>query len=148
MKNSVVVTANPANGQVFTSSGVSEKDGKEYGFIRVESTEIDFSGPVAQKKTRSALKAMSRETFDAAELAAGSVIPGHIVVKESTTKNPNRTNQLPKTQGKDGGVLLLNGLPIYRETEFTTDLSVKDEMLKHTSVGAPIAVASAQPLNS
>ena len=147
MKNSVIVTANPANGQVFTSTGVSEKDGKEYGFIRVESKEVDFSGPVATVKTRSALKAMSREAFDASGLVAGLEIPGHIVVKESTTKNPNRTNQLPKTQGKDGGVLLFNGLPIYRETEFTTDLSVADELIKHTSVAAVVA-AGKQPLNS
>lgn len=140
----VIVTATAA-GQVFTSNGVSEKDGKEYGYIRVESKEVDFSGPVATVKTRSALKAMSREAFDASGIVAGLEIPGHIVVKESTTKNPNRTNQLPKTQGKDGGVLLLNGLPIYRETEFTTDLSVSDEMIKHTAV-AP--VATKQPLNS
>ena len=134
MKKSVIVTANPANGQVFTSTGVSAKDG-----------EIDFSGPVATVKTRSALKAMSKEAFDASGLVAGLEIPGHIVVKESTTKNPNRTNQLPKTQGKEGGVLLFNGLPIYRETEFTTDLSIEDELVKHTAV-APVAVS--QPLNS
>jgi len=146
MKKSVIVTANPANGQVFTSTGVSEKDGKEYGFIRVESSEVDFSGPVATVKKRSALKAMSKEAFDTSGIVVGLEISGHIVVKESTTKNPNRTNQEPKRQGKDGGILLYNGLPIYRETEFTTDLSVADELIKHTAV-APIT-AGKQPLNS
>jgi len=147
MKNSVIVTANPSNGQVFTSTGISEKDGKEYGFIRVESKEIDFSGPVATVRTRSALKAMSKEAFDASGLEAGLSISGQIVIKESTTKNPNRTNQLPKTQGKDGGILLYNGLPIYRETEFTTDLSAQNVLVAHTAT-APVAVKAEAILNS
>ena len=145
MKNSVKVTANPANGLVFNSTGVSEKDGKEYGYIRVESKMIDMSGPVATVRTLSALKAISKEAFDASELQAGSEIEGKILIKESTTKNPFRANQAAKTQGKDGGVLLFNGLPIYRETEFTTDLSAQDILVKHTAV-APVTVG--QPLNS
>lgn len=147
MKNSVIVTANPANGQVFTSTGVSSKDGKEYGYIRLESTEVDFSGPVAQVKKRSALKSMTREAFDMSGLAAGLEIPGRIIVKESLTKNPFKANQEPKRQGKEGGILLYNGQPIYRETEFTTDLNAQDVTIAHTAV-APVEVKSEAKLNS
>lgn len=147
MKNSVTITANPANGQVFTSTGISEKDGKEYGFIRVESKWLDMSGAVASVRSLSALKAISKEAFDASGLQAGSEIEGKIIIKESTTKNPFRTNQTPKTQGKDGGVLLYNGLPIYRETEFTTDLSAQNVLIAHTAV-APVAASVEAKLNS
>lgn len=147
MKNSVVVTANPANGQVFTSTGISDKDGKEYGFIRVESKWLDMSGAVATVKSLSALKAISKEAFDLSGLQAGMEIDGKILVIESTVKNPFRTNQLPKTQGKDGGVLLFNGLPIYRETEFTSDLTRQSVLVAHTAI-APVAVKSETILNS
>lgn len=147
MKNSVKVTANPANGQVFTSTGVSAKDGKEYGFIRLESKWLDMSGAVASVKSLSALKTISKEAFDISELQAGSELEGRIIIKESTTKNPFRANQEPKRQGKDGGVLLYNGLPIYRETEFTTDMSIANVLVAHTAV-APVTASVEAKLNS
>jgi len=147
MKNQVTVTANPANGQVFTSTGVSEKDGKEYGFIRVESKWLDMSGAVAAVRSLSALKAISKEAFDMSGIQAGTEIEGKILIKESTTKNPYRANQEPKRAGKDGGVLLYNGLPIYRETEFTSDLTKQNELIQHTSV-APVEVKSEAKLNN
>ena len=147
MKNSVTITANPSNGQVFTSTGVSEKDGKEYGYIRVEQKWLDMSGAVATVRSLSALKAISKEAFDMSGLAHGSEIEGKILIKESTTKNPFRANQEAKRAGKDGGVLLYNGLPIYRETEFTTDLSAQNVLIAHTAV-APVAETISAKLNS
>jgi len=147
MKNSVKVTANPNTGLVFTSTGVSAKDGKEYGFIRLESKSVDFSGAVASVRILSALKTISKEAFDASGLMQGQEIDGQIIIKESTIKNPFRANQEPKRQGKDGGILLSNGLPIYRETEFTTDMSVANVLVAHTSV-APVTVPVEAKLNS
>lgn len=146
MKNQVVVTANPKTGLVFNSTGIG-KDGKEYGFIRVESKELDMTGAVASVRSLSALKAISKESFDMSDLTAGSIIEGKIIVKESVTKNPFRANQEPKRAGKDGGVLLFNGLPIYRETEFTTDLSAQNVLVAYTSV-APVAAPVEAKLNS
>lgn len=140
MKNQVRVTANPTTGQVFTSTGESEKDGKEYGFYRVESVVVDRSGPLDRVIKLSAIKGTSREVFDAEPLVAGQMIDGQIVVTESTIKNPFREKQEPKRMVNQdsslGGVLLFNGLPIYRETTFTEDLSLKSTLLKHTSVSA------------
>lgn len=136
-KNQVTVTANES-GEVFISNGISEKDGKEYGYYRVEFIGIDRSGAFDRAIKLSALKATSREVFDLEPLNAGDKIDGQIVVMESTTKNPFRANQEPKRMvnqdGSLGGVLLYNGLPIYRETFFTEDLSAKSVFLKHTSV--------------
>lgn len=153
MKNQVTITANK-EGQVFVSTGISAKDGKEYGYVRLESKWLDMSGPIAQVRSLSALKTFSREAFDMSELKAGDALDGKIVIKESTIKNPFRANQQPKIQPKNPNVagdvdklLLFNGAPIYRETEFTTDMSAENVLVKHTSV-QPIQQTADVKLNS
>ena len=147
MKNQVVVIANKNSGLVFNSTGISSKDGKEYGWYTVQSTFVDRSGAMDKVTVLTALRSTSADAFNAAPLAAGELLDGKIVVKESTIKNPFRANQEPKRKGKDGGVLLFNGLPIYRETEFTTDLSAQNVLVAYTSEAAVIA-APAVKLNA
>jgi len=147
MKNSVVVIANKNSGLVFNSTGVSAKDGKEYGWYTVQSTFVDRSGAMDKVTVLSALRSTSAEAFNASPLVAGEILDGKILIKESVTKNPFRANQEPKRAGKDGGVLLFNGLPIYRETEFTTDLSAQNVLIAYTST-APVAIKAEAILNS
>lgn len=142
MKNSVVVIANKTTGLVFNSTGISAKDGKEYGWYTVQSTFVDRSGSMDKVTVLSALRSTSAEAFNAAPLVAGEILEGKIIVKESTTKNPFRANQEPKRKGKDGGILLFNGQPIYRETEFTTDLNAQNVLVAYTSE-APVAASTA-----
>lgn len=142
MKNQVVVIANKNSGLVFNSTGISAKDGKEYGWYTVQSTFVDRSGAMDKVTVLTALRSTSADAFNAAPLAAGELLDGKIVVKESTIKNPFRANQEPKRKGKDGGILLFNGLPIYRETEFTTDLSAQNVLVAYTSE-APVAATTA-----
>jgi hypothetical protein len=142
MKNSVVVIANKTTGLVFNSTGISAKDGKEYGWYTVQSTFVDRSGAMDKVTVLSALRSTSAEAFNAAPLVAGEILDGKIIVKESTTKNPFRANQEPKRKGKDGGILLFNGQPIYRETEFTTDLNAQNVLVAYTSE-APVAASTA-----
>lgn len=146
--NQVEVIANKTTGLVFNSTGISAKDGKEYGWYTVQSTFVDRSGSMDKVTILTALRSTSAETFKLAPLVAGEVLDGKIVIKESTTKNPFRASQEPKRKGKDGGILLYNGLPIYRETEFTTDLKAENVLLAYTSE-APVAVAAkSKKLNS
>ena len=147
MKNSVVVIANKTTGLVFNSTGISAKDGKEYGWYTVQSTFVDRSGAMDKVTVLSALRSTSAEAFNASPLVAGEILDGKILIKESVTKNPFSANQEPKRAGKDGGVLLFNGLPIYRETEFTTDLSAQNVLVAYTST-APVAVKAEAILNS
>jgi hypothetical protein len=142
MKNSVVVIANKTTGLVFNSTGISVKDGKEYGWYTVQSTFVDRSGALDKVTVLSALRSTSAEAFNAAPLVAGEILDGKIIIKESTTKNPFRANQEPKRKGKDGGILLFNGQPIYRETEFTTDLNAQNVLVAYTSE-APVAASTA-----
>jgi hypothetical protein len=147
MKNSVVVIANKSTGLVFNSTGVSAKDGKEYGWYTVQSTFVDRSGAMDKVTVLSALRSTSAEAFNASPLVAGEILDGKILIKESVTKNPFKANQEPKRAGKDGPVCLFNGLPIYRETEFTTDLSAQNVLIAYTSL-APVAVKAKAILNS
>lgn len=142
MKNQVVVIANKNSGLVFNSTGISAKDGKEYGWYTVQSTFVDRSGAMDKVTVLSALRSTSLEAFNAAPLVAGEVLDGKIVIKESTTKNPFRASQEPKRKGKDGGILLFNGQPIYRETEFTSDLNAQNVLIAYTSE-APVAASTA-----
>ena len=147
MKNSVVVIANKTTGLVFNSTGISAKDGKEYGWYTVQSTFVDRSGSMDKVTVLTALRSTSAEAFNAAPLVAGEILDGKIVIKESVIKNPFRANQEPKRKGKDGGILLFNGQPIYRETEFTSDLSVQNVLVAYTSEAAVVA-APAVKLNA
>lgn len=139
MKNQVIVTANPKTGEVFTETGVSEKDGKVYGYIRLESKELDMSGPVAQVKVLSCLKSIAKDTFQIAGINAGDVFPGKIRIVESTTPNPNRTKQEPKRIGDL--VLTHMGAPIYRETEYCADATMADVRLAHDQSKEEIRLA-------
>jgi len=148
MKNQVVVIANKNSGLVFNSTGISAKDGKEYGWYTVQSTFVDRSGAMDKVTVLTALRSTSADAFNAAPLAAGELLDGKIVVKESTIKNPFRANQEPKRKGKDGGILLFNGLPIYRETEFTTDLNAQNVLVAYTSEAPVAATTASAKLNS
>lgn len=140
--NQVEVIANKTTGLVFNSTGISAKDGKEYGWYTVQSTFVDRSGSMDKVTVLTALRSTSKETFDKAPLVVGEVLDGKIVIKESITKNPFRASQEPKRKGKDGGILLFNGQPIYRETEFTTDLNAQNVLVAYTSE-APVAASTA-----
>jgi hypothetical protein len=148
MKNQVVVIANKNSGLVFNSTGISAKDGKEYGWYTVQSTFVDRSGAMDKVTVLTALRSTSADAFNAAPLAAGELLDGKIVVKESTIRNPFRANQEPKRKGKDGGILLFNGLPIYRETEFTTDLNAQNVLVAYTSEAPVAATTASAKLNS
>ena len=148
MKNQVVVIANKNSGLVFNSTGISVKDGKEYGWYTVQSTFVDRSGAMDKVTVLTALRSTSADAFNAAPLAAGELLDGKIVVKESTIKNPFRANQEPKRKGKDGGILLFNGQPIYRETEFTSDLNAQNVLVAYTSEAPVAALTASAKLNA
>lgn len=133
----LIVKSNPNTGLVIT---VSEKN-PAWGSVRIESTEFVINGGIINKQARSAFFRAELATLNAMNLMAESEFPiaGKLVHHEATT--PFYEGQKPKTQGKDGGVLLYNGLPIYRETVYTPELAEVDTLVKHTSVAAVTQVA-------
>lgn len=151
--NKVIVTANPQNGQVFTKSENLGKDGKQYGFIRVESTSLDMSGAVARVKTLSALKTISEDDYNkiANHLKAGTELPGRIRVVETTdVERAKKEGFKPKMagSGENAQPCLLDGAQIYRKTEYDSTGSLADEIIRHNNeiVGTSVK-AGASSLN-
>jgi hypothetical protein len=152
MKSKVRITVNPSNGQVFTANESLGKDGKVYGFIRLEQQFVDMTSSVAAVKVRSALKSISQEAYEKAKnfLTPGMELEGNIIVVESLVKEPG--SQVKRAgNGENAPVLVSNGMPIYRRTEYETSTDVADTLIKHTNteeVQAYVAsLAAAQTIN-
>lgn len=131
MKTTVKVTANPANGQVFTRNAAPGKDGKTYGYIRVESSKLIDNGVFLVSRVVSALVPMSEENFNKSPLSAGQEIGGKIIVLESLEQKPGYQ---PKLAGANGTPCTLDGRQIYRATKWTMDANAEDVLIKHNNV--------------
>jgi hypothetical protein len=130
MNTQVKVTAK--EGKVVIAGKVSEKDGKQYGYIRVESINTSMENGWLRKQRRSALIRGEVSELESLNLKEGQVLPGCIFVVESTTKKYE--NQEPKRIKKDGEILTQNGNPIYRDA-FYSATQRADETIKHDLIG-------------
>lgn len=142
----VIVTANKNTGLVFTQNANPGKDGKIYGYVRVESSQRVENNGFLAVKTISALIPMSKESFDAAPLKAGEELGGQIIVLESLEQKPGYQ---PKLAGESGTPCLLDGRQIYRTTKWTTDMSAESQTIKHNNVivGSSIKANANDALN-
>lgn len=142
----VKITANPETKQVFTQSVDQtgkpklDKNGKEHGFIRVESRELNLGfGYKKASKRRSALIAMTKEAFlaDADLMTNGTVLAGQIIRKDSLTPfyEGQKPLQAPKRDVEGNviegefDVITSNGAPVYREESYTTNQEAFDAKL-------------------
>jgi len=114
----------------------------EYGYIRVEENGgISFgNGGWLNSSSKTALikgKTADLQTFITKNnVRAGYELSGQIVIMEQTT--PFYAGQQPKINPSTSEVLYVtvNGVksPIYRQTEFTQDMTRQDSMLQHENV--------------
>lgn len=138
MKHSATITANPETDKVFTLNTNEDgtpklgKDGKKYGFFRIEQKEIDLTSAVASVRTRSALKAITEESFEACKdvLTAGTVVKGKIIAKESLIKEQGYTEKRAG-QEEDAPICTLGNQPIYRTTVYTENMEDEDVLIQH-----------------
>lgn len=142
----VTITKNPKTGAIFTANANLGKDGKQYGYIRVESTEVDMSGAFARVKTRSALKPISQEDFNKASgiLVEGHQIVGKIINIDSLTEAPGFSAlMVPVSKGSaELRGVLSNGQQIYRKTEFTSNLEAADSVLTYDKVAVAAEIGA------
>lgn len=130
MDNRVTVAADQ-NGNVV---GVSQNN-PEYGYIRLEqvATQINDQGWLRKVK-RSALIKGKVEDLVTTNYKQGTILPGKIVVVESTTpfntENPDRDL---KIAGNTGIVCRIDDQPIYRQSFYTTNPNAYDELLSHNN---------------
>lgn len=145
MSKQVTVTANPESGKVFTPNAeVSAKDGKQYGYIRLESNEWDFNGGVARLAKRSALKSMLASDFAASPIPAGTKMEGQIIRKD-TLEAVYEGHKAMRVPAKNAAGELVEdqfsavtckGAPVYRQDIFTQDLSLTDDKLEYDEIKA------------
>ena len=142
MKSNVKITANPTTGLVFNANENLGKDGKQYGFIRVEQTTVDMSQQVLTPRTRSAIKSISQESFEKTKdfFREGTEISGTIVRKETIDvnihKNGEKSGYSPKRAGseEDAPVCRVGNSIVYQATELVDDVNAPDVLVQHTNI--------------
>ena len=139
MNKQVTITAHPTTGKVFTqmlnadNTPKLDKNGKPFGFIRVQSEEISlgFAYNNGAIKRRSALISMTVEAFEKSKavLVNGAKANGQIVRKDSLT--PAYEGQKPmETGGEDSKIITSGGQPVYRNEYFTESQNDADVKLE------------------
>ena len=111
---------------------VSENN-SEYGYVRVQQTRtmIDDNGFV-RRKSITALMPGTIEDLEAMNLYGCQALDGKIVIEESLEPfNKEMPERDLKIAGETGIICTYAGLPIYRRTKFSFDVSSPDILIKH-----------------
>ena len=136
MKNQVKVTAK--EGAVVIAS----TNNAEYGYIRVESEQTNFVDGWVRTEKRSALIKGKTADLNALGFTEGKVLPGKIVIKESTLA-PYAGAQ-PKINPSTGEICKsVDGLAIYRDSIYTTNMSAEDILVQKAKTTVSRSVESA-----
>lgn len=128
MPNQVEVLADDMGNVVRLS-----KNNPDYGYIKLGYNSITI-GKGGWLKPRNLTSIILGNTEDLIMYSKtiGKSLPGKIVVKESLNpfnkKDPNRDL---KYAGDTGVVCCVDGQPIYRKTEYVSDLSIEDTLINH-----------------
>lgn len=132
MNSKVVVLGDEQTGVVIN---VSENN-PDYGYFRVEQVKavVDDSGFISRKKVTAIVPGLV-EDLKSFGYYVGQEIEGKVVIEESLTpfnkKDPSRDL---KIAGDTGIRCTLGGMPIYRRTKFTFDVSKSDVSIQHDNV--------------
>lgn len=114
------------NGQVVNSTS-----NENVGYVRVEQVSSGIVNGWHQVSKRGALIMGSPDVLRE-NYFEGKTLPGKIVVKE--TLEPRYDGQSPKINPSTGEVLTKNGMPIYRNTEYTGNPEEFDVLIAHDRV--------------
>lgn len=128
--NTVIVKSHPESGLVITPS----KNNPEWGTIRVEQTSFTMTNGILNKSTRVAFLRGKIADFKALDLKAEKAYPihGKLAVRESF--EPFYEGQASKVNPKTSEEITVNGLPVYRETYFTSNMDEADELITSNSL--------------
>lgn len=136
MSNTVKVTT--CRNESTELIGISPNN-SDYGFIRIESTDpvqIGNGGWINANKRTTLIKGKINDLtawVKSNNIKIGTEFAGKIIVKEQAGV-PFYEGQQPKRAGADGEVLHKDGMPIFRQTEFTMDMTAADVLVKHDNV--------------
>jgi hypothetical protein len=126
----VVVTADK-NGNVI---GVSENN-PDYGYVRVEQTGsfINDQGWLRVSKRSALIKGLVKDLMETG-FTEGQELDGKVIVVESLNPfNPENPDKDLKIAGETGVVCRIDDQPIYRQSFYTTNNNLQDELIMHTN---------------
>lgn len=139
--NTPVKVVADENGMIIRQS----KNNPDYGYvvlnqartsIQSNPTNIKNVGWVKTQNVSTLIKG-TMEELKLFGFKKDTVLPGKIVIKESTTPfSEENPDQHLKIAGSTGIVCCVDGEPIYRVTYYTTDLNEQDEYVQHDNVDA------------
>jgi hypothetical protein len=129
------------NGMIIRQS----KNNPEYAYVILKQTRSMIQSNPANIKNVGWLKTQNMTTLIKGTMqdlkvfgfTKDTILPGKIVVKESTTPfSEENPDQHLKIAGDTGVICCLHGEPIYRITYYTTNPDEQDEFMQHDNVDA------------
>ena len=143
MKSKVVVRAHKDTGALVTMKTIVNKETggeRNVGTEMVEQFKTTGFSSSAWIEKRVAFITLEEEVVDLLKpsLIDGGEFPveGKLVVTETTVPyiKKDGTPQEPKRHGGTNEVMMYNGQPIYRNTDFSEDLNAQDVLLTNVAV--------------
>lgn len=125
MTNPVYVVGDE-NGNVINVSS----NNPNFGWIIVRQDNMAIVNGWLQNKSVSAIIMGSVDNLERANYAPGQVLEGKIVVKEQLEPFSSPDRDL-KIAGATGIVCSVEGKPIYRKTEYVTNMNITDVFVQH-----------------
>lgn len=120
-KNKVVVSIGPTQ----------SPNNPEWGYVQLAQDKSSIEGNFLRKRRATCIINGPLEDLKA-QFTAGMELEGQIVATDSMEPvNPDNLEQGVKMAGDSGIACTLGGKPIYRSTEYTTDLSAVDTKIDH-----------------
>ena len=144
MKSKVIVRAHKETGALVTMKTIVNKEtgeGRQVGTVMVESSTITGLSGIGRVSKRVAFVTLEEEVVDLLKpyLTNKGEFPveGKLVVTETVVPyiKKDGTNQSPKIHGSTGEVMTYRGQPIYRNTDFSEDMSKQDVLLRDVAAG-------------
>ena len=128
----------PETGAAITLFEKVDKEGinRTYGRVQIQSVSLTLNNGFVSKKKRTAFVTLDSDALQliGGQIKAGRRYPmeGKIIVNE--TKEPQWEGHLPKINPTSGENIEINGYPIFRSTEFTSDMDAQDVFVTSHSV--------------
>ena len=139
MKSKVIVRAHKETGALVTMKTIVNKENgeeRQVGTVMVESSTITGLSGIGRVSKRVAFVTLEEEVVDLLKpyLVNKGEFPveGKLVVTETTVPyiKKDGTPQSPKIHGSTGEIMTYKGEPIYRNTDFSEDMSKQDTLLR------------------
>jgi len=118
----------------------------EYGYITIKQNAqvVNADGWINTQTRSCQIKGKVNELSDM-NYKENQELPGNIIIKESLTPfNANNPSVNLKVAGDTGIICRVDDEPIYRQSIYTTDMTIEDELINHTNSDEIKAAVNAQ----